>query len=228
MYRPKNGIRLYICRHKRNKQKRKITKSAKSLDDYVIFGELHDGLKANSTSKTISASRNFARPFGLLTPVFAPGRLKYLPSYCRFHSHCCRNEPLDSHRPERWPVLLHVSMRILQREAQRWIPECLQIYCKLFWLPQNDLHRLCSWCWCCRCCRQHWIQSVLVLGRLLMLQLRPDSACAGRESQRRFLLFSFVVLTLTVSVNAHDAWTGCAIVRWRFHRPRWAGVTDTG
>ena len=28
--------------HKRNEQKRKITKYDKSVDDYVIFGELYD------------------------------------------------------------------------------------------------------------------------------------------------------------------------------------------
>ena len=52
-----------------------------------------------------------------------------------------------------------------------------------------------------------------MLGRLLVLQLRPDSVYAGRDSQRRFLLFSFAVLTLIVTMNAHDAWTGCVIVR---------------
>ena len=32
----------YSYMHKRNEQKRKITKYDKSVDDYVIFGELYD------------------------------------------------------------------------------------------------------------------------------------------------------------------------------------------
>ena len=87
--------------HKRNEQKRKITKYDKSVDDYVIFGELYDWTEGELHIEDDQRLSQLRPAFGLLTPVFASGKLKYLPSYCRFHSHCCRSETLDSHRPER-------------------------------------------------------------------------------------------------------------------------------